>query len=106
MPGEKTSVSDANGSATRSCGWDGKAFVVTLKPERGATREVRFPVSNVMFSAALASRHSRAAGCNTREPLRSSYVLRADRGRAVARFAVVAKQGQDEALCGIAGGLG
>jgi hypothetical protein len=41
-PGEKTSVNDANGSATRSCGWDGKAFVVTLKPERGATREDRY----------------------------------------------------------------
>ncbi len=41
-PGEKVSVTDGAGSGVRTCGWKGKAFVVTLKRDRGPKREDRF----------------------------------------------------------------
>ena len=41
-PGEKVSVTDGAGSGVRTCGWKGKAFVVTLKRDRGPKREDRY----------------------------------------------------------------
>jgi hypothetical protein len=41
-PGEQVSVTDGAGSGVRTCGWKGKAFVVTLKRDRGPKREDRF----------------------------------------------------------------
>jgi hypothetical protein len=41
-PGEKVSVTDGAGTGVRTCGWDGKAFVITLKRDRGPKRVDRF----------------------------------------------------------------
>ncbi|MFO1426017.1 MAG: hypothetical protein U1F11_03390 [Steroidobacteraceae bacterium] len=41
-PGEKVSVSDRAGTGTRTCGWDGRAFIVRLERSRGPEREDRY----------------------------------------------------------------